>query len=144
MSRTQRNAQQSQQGMAEGEIVSSSGFLPNVGQTRLERVMQRYSISYDGSRFIYNGYRYEQFADAVAYARLMRDRPWQSNPRGPLMPREQVEAPTDVERKLMASLGIRMEDGRYRFKNYRYDRLVDAANYAALEQRRRREARVPG
>jgi hypothetical protein len=42
-------------------------------------------------------------------------------------------------RNLMTSLGIDFEDGFYRFEGFRYDNLVDAANYARLMLQRRNE-----
>lgn len=50
---------------------SEAGTAPDAPGER-ERLMAELSISYDGSRYHYDGYRYDHLADAVSYARLQR------------------------------------------------------------------------
>ena len=95
-----------------------------------ERQMAEFSVGDDGLRFHYKGYRYDKWQDAVAYASQMRDRPWQADAGGSFVPGQRPAALTDAQHALMASLGIRFDDGAYRFGDFRYDRLSDAVNYA--------------
>jgi hypothetical protein len=96
-----------------------------------ERVMTKYAIRYDGRQYEYNRYHYDHLADAVAYARLMRSRPPQAESGGPVWRGEPVDAPpSDADRELMAALGVTFEAGIFRFRNFRYDHLADAVNYA--------------
>ena len=99
------------------------------------RLMAEFDIGYTGRHYEYDGYRYDHLTDAVNYARLQRSRrlghiPVESRPS-----RGVVEAPSESERQLMAELVITYEDGVYHFGTYRYDRLVDAVNYAHLQAR---------
>lgn len=95
-----------------------------------ERQMAEFSVGRDGLRYHYNGYRYDKWQDAVAYARLMRGRPWQADAGGTFVPGHRPAAATDAQHALMASLDIRFDDGAYRFGDFRYDRLSDAVTYA--------------
>ena len=110
---------------------------PLHGDANDERaLMAEYSIGYDGLRYAYNGYRYDRLADAVGYAKLMRSRPSMDDRGGPSTRRDEIDAPTDADRELMASLAIRFEAGGYRFEGFRYSRFADAVNYATLSARR--------
>ena len=104
-----------------------------------ERQMAELSVGHDGLRFHYNGYRYDKWQDAVAYASLMRDRPSRANPGGSFVPSKRPAPTTEAERAQMASLGIRFENGAYRFRDFRYDGLPDAVNYAKREPPRHEE-----
>ena len=95
-----------------------------------ERQMAEFSVGHDGLAYHYNGYRYDKWQDAVAYASLMRERPWQADAGGSFVPGKTFAAATDAQRALMASLGIRFDDGAYRFGGFRYDELSDAVNHA--------------
>jgi len=101
-----------------------------------ERQMVDFSIGYDGLHYGYNGYRYDRLADAVAYARLMRSRPMQEEAGGRFGALRAPAPPTDTQRSLMASLVIDFRDGAYRFREFRYDGLMDAVNYAKLTRQR--------
>lgn len=98
--------------------------------------MHEYAIRYDGWSYEYNGYRYEWFDDALAYARLMRSRPQQPDPRGPFRVRGGLGAESETSQRRMASLGIELDQGRFRYGGFCYDRLVDAMDYALLLARR--------
>jgi hypothetical protein len=98
-----------------------------------ERAMLAYGVSHDGHRYLYNGYRYDRWEDAVDQAELMLSRPLEKNPAGPFTQQSaHADAPSDADLGVMASLGIRPEAGLYRFEGYRYDRLADAIAYARL------------
>lgn len=71
--------------------------------------------------------------DAVAYASPMRDWPGQGDAGGTFVPGQKRAPSTDAEHALMASLGIRFDDGAYRVGDFRYDRLPDAVNHAKRE-----------
>jgi hypothetical protein len=105
------------------------------------RQMSDLHIGFDGRHYGYNGYRYDHFTDAVAYARLMHARPTQGDAGGPFRSAQPLVAPTDAERGLMVQLGIAFDDGRYRFEGFRYDGLQDAVNYAHLTVKRREQHR---
>ncbi|MBN8738223.1 MAG: hypothetical protein J0H86_01850 [Xanthomonadaceae bacterium] len=104
-----------------------------------ERQMREYKVSYDGCAYEFNGYRYDRLDDALAYARLMRSRPQQLDPHGTHRVRCELGAESETDLRRMASLGILLENGRFCFEEFRYDRLADAVNYATLLQRRRDE-----
>ncbi|HEU5295464.1 MAG TPA: hypothetical protein VFU71_11815 [Burkholderiaceae bacterium] len=104
-----------------------------------ERQMTEFSIGRDGLRYHYNGYRYDKWQDAVAYARLMRDRPWQADAGGSFVPSKKLAPPTEKELAQMASLGIRFDGGVYRFGDFRYDKLADAVNYAKRDPPRQED-----
>lgn len=97
-----------------------------------DRLMAEFSIAYNGRHYQYDRYRYDYLADAVDYAKLQRSTA-SSEGVGPMPPPEDVEAPDQSQRRLMGSLAITFKDGVYHLGTYRYDRLVDAANYARLQ-----------
>jgi hypothetical protein len=103
---------------------------PSSAQSDRERQMAEFSVGHHGLRYHYNGYRYDKWQDAVAYASLMRARPGQVDTGGPFAPGKRSAPTTDAEHALMTSLGIRFDDGAYRFEGFRYDELSDAVNYA--------------
>jgi hypothetical protein len=95
-----------------------------------ERQMAEFSVGHDGLAYHYNGYRYDKWQDAVAYASLLRDRPWQADAGGSFVPGEKLAPASEAQKALMASLGICFDDGAYRFGDFRYDKLSDAVSYA--------------
>ena len=105
-------------------------------QSDRERQMAEFCVGRDGHRYHFNGYRYDKWEDAVAYARLMRDRPEQHDAGGSFAPGKRSAPTTDAEQALMTSLGIRFDAGAYRFEGFRYDALSDAVNYATRSRPR--------
>lgn len=102
-----------------------------------ERVMAELSITHDGRRYYYAGYRYDRLEDAVNYARLQRTRNGEMQPGPQLRPAETRDAaPDKAQERLMATLSITFEHGTYHLGGYRYDRLGDAVNYANLRRNR--------
>jgi hypothetical protein len=102
-----------------------------------ERVMAELSITHDGRRYYYAGYRYDRLDDAVNYARLQRSRNGEMQTGAQLRPAETRDAsPDKAQERLMATLSITFENGRYHLGGYRYDRLGDAVNYANLRRHR--------
>jgi len=98
------------------------------------RLMSKLSIRYDGLHYVFEDYRYDRLTDAVSYARLMRAR--SQRQQGSYQSRfdKTIESPDGLDRKLMKTLHISFSAGVYEFQGYRYDRLVDAVNYARLRQ----------
>lgn len=105
-----------------------------------QHAMHEYNVHYDGCTYEYNGYRYDRLDDALAYARLMRSRPRQDDPRGPYRLRRDLGAESETNKQRMTALGIELKDGRFCYRGYRYDRLAEAVDYALLEQRDREMA----
>jgi hypothetical protein len=101
-----------------------------------ERLMAEFSISYNGRHYRYHHYRYDRLEDAVDYARLQSSlAPGEGPEVAAAMPAaEDVDVPDESGRELMAALGITFQDGVYRLGEFRYDRLVDAVNYARLRR----------
>jgi hypothetical protein len=102
-----------------------------------ERLMSEFSISHDGRHYQYGRYRYDHLADAVSYARLRRAMGIATEADGPAPMPQAIPAPDKSQRELMARLAITFEGGVYRLRAYRYDRLVDAVNYARLHPEER-------
>jgi hypothetical protein len=98
-----------------------------------EQLMAEFAIAYNGRHYQYDRYRYDYLADAVNYARLQRFLLPGSGDVGPLPPPEDVQAPDESQRQLMAASAITFRDGVYHLGPYRYDRLADAVNYARLQ-----------
>lgn len=91
-----------------------------------------HEIRYDGLRYLYRGYRYEHFGDALSYARLDRTRPG-FVPDAAFQPRwEAPWQPDSAQRAQMAPWGIVFAAGYYQYGSYRYERLADALAYARL------------
>lgn len=86
-------------------------------------------IWFDGRAYHYQQYRYDRLQDAIAYARLDRERPgFQEEP----LPShwEEWQGPTSAEVTQMTALGIVYECGVYCYGSFRYDVLADALHYA--------------
>lgn len=86
-------------------------------------------IRYNGRSYGYRGYRYDRFLDAVNYARLDRARDFSEGP-GDDPSMEPVRLPTAAEREQMQALAITFQDGVFRWREFRYERLADALAYA--------------
>ena len=69
-----------------------------------ERQIAEFSIGRDGVRYHYNGYRYDKWQDAVAYASLMRDRPWQADVGGSYVPGRIPAPATAAEQALITQM----------------------------------------
>jgi hypothetical protein len=94
------------------------------------RLMAEFSIAHQGRYYHYDGYRYERLADAVAYAQLVRARQTQQTDQSSLVKFAAAQSPNASDRQLMLELSISFENGTFVFEGYRYERLIDAANYA--------------
>jgi hypothetical protein len=101
-------------------------------------LMAEFSIVHGGRYYYYGGYRYERLADAVAYAQLVQTLQPQRSNASSLARFDAVESPSDSDRELMIELSISFKHGCFVFEGFRYDRLIDAVNYA----RHRRHCRV--
>lgn len=94
------------------------------------RLMAELSIAHAGRYYHFGGHRYERLKDAVAYAQLVGAQPSQQRESAAIKRVDAVEPTDAVERQLMLELSISFENGCFVFEGYRYDRLIDAANYA--------------
>ncbi|UTY60499.1 hypothetical protein [Massilia sp. erpn] len=107
-------------------------FIPNATSEDESTLAARHEIRYDGLRYLYRGYRYEHFCDALNYARLDQaragfmpdpafvarwDTPWQ---------------PDAAQRQQMAAGDVTFASGYYLYGGYRYERLADALACARL------------
>jgi hypothetical protein len=99
-----------------------------------KRLMLELAITFSGRQYQYAQYRYDRLEDAAAYARLQLVSPSAGDAADPPPPAQSVEAPDELERRRMATHGIRFADGVYRLGPYRYDRLADALRYARLKR----------
>lgn len=112
---------------------------PVVAATELNadqrRKVAQFGIGFDGRYYRYRDYRYDRLSDALNYAELESSRPgWQASD-GPsqwLQPHH----PTEAEQALMAQLAVTFDGKYYLYEGYRYDRCIDAINYA--------KSKIPG
>jgi hypothetical protein len=112
-------------------FTSEGGSQPS---SRAERPMLRGGAESKEANFGYKGYRYEQLADAVAYA-LLRQAPLVEEEDVARPPhRDSVVAPSDAEWALMTSLGIQFDGRAFRFAGTRYNTLKKAVNSARRVQ----------
>lgn len=92
-------------------------------------------ISFDGTQYRYREFKYDRLRDALAYAALDAARggahPSMSDPAEWLDRR--VPAASDEES--MRQARITFEGGRYRYQDFRYDRLADAIQYARNQKK---------
>ena len=118
------------------------GCVASEGQARTElrepygdrqRIMSAFRIYYDGRYYRYNGYRYDRLEDAIAYAELMQSR--QSTELGPdpFTPADSLPPPSASDWELMAAWSISFTAGVYTYREFHYDHLADAVNYARLD-----------
>ncbi len=88
-------------------------------------------IAFNGVQFVYHDFKYDRLPDAVAYAELEAARgdgqaavtnpaAWLDRP-----------LPSAADREVMKQHGVSFDSWRYRFQDYRYDRLADAVSYAS-------------
>lgn len=96
-------------------------------------LMAKLHIDFNGRSYHYRSYRYDRLADAANYAELDRSRPFSDLESGAAAV-QQIREPSDIERELMRRHAITFEDGVFRWRGYRYDRLDDAVAYARLER----------
>ena len=117
-------------------------FLPLIAALLVSQLaMAQFHIGYDGRRYHRSGYRYDRLEDAVAYARLVGSQPGRVDTVGAFAQGNAPAWPTDAEQALMVSLGIRFDEGAYRFESFRYDKLSDAVNYAKQQSPLQRDDR---
>jgi hypothetical protein len=111
------------------ESVQGAARGPDAAAADECQLMAELSIIRDGRRYLYDGYCYDRLSDAVAYAQLVRGH---ARPPGPASPAQfaVVDSPTALDRQLMMELSISLENGRFVFEGFRYDRLSDAVSYA--------------
>lgn len=112
---------------------AGQGVPPSTPDGR-ELQMSMLGVRFDGRQYRYRSYRYDRLSDALNYARLQP---------APAPDAQEEEAFSDIPREalpgesqqhLMAQLGITRQDGRYCYREYRYDRWADALAYAQLSK----------
>jgi hypothetical protein len=131
MTRTHRRTTDERLYAAAQEAFTAEGAPAAPGDADdLERRMKALLVSFDGVQYVYNGFRYDQRSDAMAYASLMQSRPEQFDKGNTMAPPPGFSPPTEAQRALMATLGIELGNRAYRFEGFRYDRLSDAVAYA--------------
>jgi hypothetical protein len=96
------------------------------------RTMAELSIRHNGRSYEYRSYRYDRLADAVSYAKLDRACKLEEPALADATSFKAPLPPSDAEREEMRRLAITVQDGVYRLREYRYDRLADAIAYAKL------------
>jgi hypothetical protein len=96
-----------------------------------DRLMATYSVHRVAGRYGFRGFCYDRLPDAIAYARQVAAHPDKNQQALTLSvdPAAQ-DARGEEDGALMATLHIEFKEGRYHFRGYRYDRLVDAVRYA--------------
>jgi len=100
--------------------------------------MSAFRIYHDGRYYRYNGYRYDRLGDAVAYAELMQSRQSTRVDPDPFTPDDALPPPSASDREVMAAWLISFEAGVYAYREFHYDHLADAVNYAELDAARGR------
>jgi hypothetical protein len=128
--------------MAKAEAAAPAPAVSTQSAGDRHRLMAGFSISYNGRHYHYDRYRYDLLEDAVDYARLQCSVAPEErlDAADPTPAAEVLDAPDESGRELMAALGITFQDGIYRLGEYRYDRLMDAVNYARLRRLHARAA----
>jgi len=104
-----------------------------VSEVDQDRAM-RLGISFNGIQFIYRNSKYDQLSDACSYAESDIGREGKLPVATTFADWSPRPTPSSSDQELMQQLGITFEDWRYKFGDYRYDRLEDAANYARTHQ----------
>jgi hypothetical protein len=136
MTRTHRRTTDERLYASAQAIFTDGGAPPAVPSADGEqRRMQALLVSFDGAQYVYNGFRYDDLSDALAYATLMQSRPEQFDKSSVLTLPRGFSPPTDAQRTQMATLGIELVGHVYHFAGYHYDQLADAVAYAALSQK---------
>jgi len=105
------------------------------GGAERQRLMLEHAIKPSGRQFQYSHYLYDRFEDALGYAKKQRLAPSASDEADSLPPARVVEAPDERQRRLMGTYGITFDAGVYHLGEYRYDRLADAMNQGAVQER---------
>ena len=116
------------------DVFTSEGGSPPSSQ--VERPMLRVGVGAEseGTDFGDKDYRYEQLADAVAYALLRGATPVEEEDVARPPHRDSIVAPNDADWALMTSLGVQFDGRAFRFAGSRYNRLQDAVNSARRVQ----------
>lgn len=90
----------------------------------------RLGIAFNGTQFIYLDFKYDRLTDAINYAEQQSART--CNPPVASSPKDWLDRPVPsvTDQVLMNENGIVFDGCRYKFQEYRYDRLADALNYS--------------
>jgi hypothetical protein len=102
------------------------------------RLMAEFSITRHGRYYHFDTYRYELLSDAIAFAEIVRARSPHTAQRpdpSALEKCDDAQTPNAADQQLMQEFSISLQNYSFVFEGFRYDRLIDAVNYA----RHRRE-----
>lgn len=95
-----------------------------------EAIATQLEIAFDGIRYLYREFRYERLSDAVNYARICRAKP-EFQPNDEFVPRwAPPYAPSTEDLQRMKPFGIQFSRGSFLYRQYRYENLETAINYA--------------
>jgi len=94
----------------------------------------RMGVSFNGIQFIYRNFKYDRLSDACSYAESDIGREGKLPAAAAFSDWLPRPTPSSSDQALMQQFGIAFEDLRYKFRDYRYDRLEDAVNYACTHQ----------
>jgi hypothetical protein len=89
------------------------------------------NISFNGTQFVYRDYKYDKLADAVSYARQDALRVSSAPFGAHAVTWVEPATPSADDRALMAQYGVSTDQGRFRYRDYLYDRMADAIAYAS-------------
>lgn len=103
-----------------------------VSQVEMNRAMSL-GISFNGTQFVCQEFKYDKLADAIAYSELITARDGVQPSVSHAADWLERNVPNEDDQVLMAKYGISFEDWRYKYQDYRYDRLADAVNYASSQ-----------
>jgi hypothetical protein len=99
-----------------------------------KRQMAELGVAFDGRCYWYQEYCYDLLSDALNYARHDRAKAGYE-PKIYVYPEwREPEKPSAEEQRTMAELGVSYDGKYYRYREYRYDHLGDAINYARLKK----------
>ena len=91
-------------------------------------------ISFNGSQFVYRDFKYDRLADAIAYAEVDVEREGKAPAATTAADWLAPPLPGLADQAEMQEHGIVFENRRYKYLDYRYDRLADALNYARKDR----------
>lgn len=109
--------------------VPAASLVSDVSPADQQRAMGL-GISFNGTQFVYRDFKYDRLPDAFAYAELDIEREGKAAAATTAADWLARPLPGVADQTQMQELGIIFENWRYKYLDYRYDRLADAVNYA--------------
>ena len=115
--------------MSPATLVSANGVAATEMDADQLRKATQQGVGFDGRYYRYRSYHYDKLSDALDYAELESGR-LGGQAFDPLSQWLEPYHPTDAERALMEMFGVTFDGKYYAYERYRYDRCIDAINYA--------------